>query len=89
MTEPKSRIVPGQRFGLLVILERSKPDKFGNYRFLCQCDCGKKKSVSGSNLSRGHTQSCGCQQGKQKPSPGGFETKNWQSWLCGKTEVTA
>ena len=28
--------------------------------FLCQCDCGKIKSVKSSSLRNGEIQSCGC-----------------------------
>ncbi len=53
----------GQRFGKLVILERdlSKPSGHGKGSYwICQCDCGNKKSIAYSQLSRGRTKSCGC-----------------------------
>jgi len=30
--------------------------------WLCQCECGKTKTISGDALRRGNTQSCGCLQ---------------------------
>lgn len=50
----------GQRFGRLTVLERAKNDKLGRARWLCRCDCGKEKIVSGTNLRSGQTRSCGC-----------------------------
>lgn len=49
----------GQRFGRLLVLERVEVDKKGGY-FLCQCDCGNKKVIMGSNLRLGKIKSCGC-----------------------------
>jgi len=50
----------GQRFGLLTVIKRQQNDKHGTAKWLCKCDCGKTKSVSSSNLLKGHTKSCGC-----------------------------
>lgn len=50
----------GQRFGKLLVLERAENDKFGKTRWLCQCDCGNQKIITGASLSRGLTTSCGC-----------------------------
>ena len=49
----------GQTFGRLTAL------RFDGYRnrdswFLCQCECGKEKSIRARNLKKGQTQSCGC-----------------------------
>ena len=44
----------GQRFGKLIVLERS------NNKWKCQCDCGNIKEVSTGNLTNGTTKSCGC-----------------------------
>ena len=33
--------------------------------WICKCDCGKEIIASGSNLSRNHTNSCGCYQIQQ------------------------
>ena len=43
----------GRRFGKLV-------DRHGASMWLCQCDCGKRRVIRGSRLSRGTTRSCGC-----------------------------
>ena len=49
----------GERFGKLVVIEKME-DKEGYTQFLCQCDCGNQKIVSGSCLKYGITKSCSC-----------------------------
>ncbi len=57
----------GQRFGRLTVI---RPDKYSpkshGTRWLCKCDCGKKKTVLASCLKRGLTISCGCFSSEQK-----------------------
>lgn len=51
-----------QRFGKLLVV--SLHDRAANgLRWLCVCDCGNQKIVSGPHLRAGHTKSCGCLQG--------------------------
>jgi hypothetical protein len=50
----------GQRFGRLVVLDRSGADGSGSAKWRCLCDCGAERLVSGASLRRGATQSCGC-----------------------------
>lgn len=53
----------GQKFGRLTVIERdnSKPKGHGKpVYWICQCDCGKIKSIKADHLRRGYTQSCGC-----------------------------
>ncbi len=54
----------GQRFGKLVVLERTEnyvsPKGLRYSRWKCSCDCRNEVIVVGSLLKRGHTQSCGC-----------------------------
>jgi hypothetical protein len=52
----------GERYGRLTVLRYvGLGPKPGSYRrWLCRCDCGKEREVSYRELSRGHTQSCGC-----------------------------
>ena len=48
----------GQRFGKLVVIDRSKTvNNDGRYEFLCKCDCGREKSIAKNNLKR--TKTCG------------------------------
>lgn len=53
----------GQRFGKLVALHVDTSDSGAQKRatrWICQCDCGNTASVITSNLTNGHTRSCGC-----------------------------
>lgn len=51
----------GQKFGRLTVLEKdaNRITKSGSY-WICQCECGKIKSIKSSSLRRGEIQSCGC-----------------------------
>lgn len=50
----------GQKFGRLYVIKRAKNNKDGRTMWLCECDCGNQRVVSGKCLRNGHTQSCGC-----------------------------
>lgn len=46
-------------FDRLTVLKLD-PNSKNKRRYLCECKCGKIKSIFGYNLSSGHTRSCGC-----------------------------
>lgn len=50
----------GQRFRRLLVIGECPAWKNGNIRWLCRCDCGVEKSISGTALQSGQTLSCGC-----------------------------
>lgn len=51
----------GMRFGRLVVVSNAGRSPNGQYRWICQCDCGQTtKPIDGSNLRRGVIKSCGC-----------------------------
>lgn len=50
----------GQRFGKLVALNSTNKRSGRSMIWTCKCDCGDYTEVSASNLSNGHTKSCGC-----------------------------
>lgn len=51
----------GQKFGRLTVLHKDEEriTKSGSY-WICQCECGKIKSVRSSSLRNGDIVSCGC-----------------------------
>lgn len=53
----------GHTYGRLTVLRKDteRITNSGSY-WICQCECGKIKSVRSSSLRRGEIQSCGCQR---------------------------
>lgn len=49
----------GKKFGRLIVLKRAE-NKGTKTAWLCKCDCGNEKIVSGDKLKTGNTKSCGC-----------------------------
>lgn len=49
----------GQRFGQLIVLEKSFSKNY-KIHWKCQCDCGNITYVPSDKLKSGHTTSCGC-----------------------------
>jgi hypothetical protein len=61
--DPPKRDLTGMRFGLLTITAwggRCGPNKV--YSWACLCECGGRSVSLESNLKKGRTQSCGCQE---------------------------
>lgn len=50
----------GQKFGRLTVICKDEERSKGKSYWICQCDCGNIKSISGANLRNGATKSCGC-----------------------------
>ncbi len=53
------RHLTGQIFGRLTVLSRDRSSRSG-VLWLCQCVCGTQTLVLTTNLTKGHTKSCGC-----------------------------
>ena len=47
---------------LTVVKEHPERTPQGSVQWVCQCECGNSTIVSGDNLRRNHTLSCGCLQ---------------------------
>lgn len=54
-----------QRFGNLVVLKEAGRTNDKKVTWLCLCDCGATKVISGRSLRVGLTKSCGCIHKKQ------------------------
>ena len=74
------KIQVDQRFGRLVVIESSSESRYGERRWLCQCDCGTIKSFAASDLRRGKVRSCGClkRENNSRRTHGGRETKLYE-----------
>jgi hypothetical protein len=60
-----SKDIIGERFGRFLVLAKTENNKWGQSVWICQCDCGKIKNVSGTALRTGKVVSCGC-YGREK-----------------------
>jgi len=47
-------------YGKLSVIKRVENNKHGKSQWLCKCECGGTKIVSGRGLNSGDTRSCGC-----------------------------
>lgn len=54
------RDLTGTRFGRHIAIEPRGVNRWGNYLWLCKCDCGKEHVVPSSKLIQGKSRSCGC-----------------------------
>lgn len=79
--------IAGRRFGRLLVLSRhgTSPDR--HITWLCRCDCGSQKVISGNSIRSGLTTSCGCylneviKRGDNKSSTHGMtSTGTYRSW---------
>ena len=59
---PKGKNLIGQRFGRLIVLEKTNERKHGNIVWKCLCDCGKEHYAYTNLLISGGCRSCGCLQ---------------------------
>ncbi len=58
--KPRLNVKPGDKFGRLTVIAFDHYDKHKRKHFLCRCECGTEKTIQGSLLTSGNTQSCGC-----------------------------
>lgn len=79
----------GQRFGRLTVVGYAGKNKQRFALWLCQCDCGTKRTVRSSSLRCGFAKSCGCLQKETaaaRTTTHGLssrpEFRNWTSMLA-------
>jgi hypothetical protein len=79
--------------GRLTVIERAEVGMDHNARWRCLCECGKSVTISGSNLRRGTTRSCGCLQrqlaavaiAERRTATHGMKgTPTYKSWVNAK-----
>ena len=49
-----------KKFNRLTVIKYSHSDERGEAHWVCKCDCGNMRTVRGSCLRMGRSQSCGC-----------------------------
>lgn len=70
----------GKRFGRWYVISRLNVDNGGEYHWLCQCDCGKVRSVLISNLTSGGSTSCGCATRESVTTHGLSKHPDYDRW---------
>lgn len=76
---PKLIDLTGRKYGRLQVLKRSGNHK-GKPAWLCLCDCGNEKIISGRRLREGTTKSCGCYNRDQPKTHGMSRTRFYTLW---------
>lgn len=62
MDEPAARVYlsHGTQVGRLNIVREAGRNRYGQRKWLCECECGERVAVLEISLARGTTRSCGC-----------------------------
>ena len=70
----------GERFGNLIVIKRLENNKYNRSQWLCLCDCGKQKIISGNSLQTNKTKSCGCLRFKHGHTKYKISSKTFSAW---------
>ena len=76
----------GRKFGRWTVIERAHT-RLGKVRWLCECDCGARYTVSATSLMRGTSKSCGCPRRRQAwnhrhgESGHSFYSAEYNAWM--------
>ena len=68
----------GEKFGFLTVIRKHHQSVNGKARWVCVCECGKEKVVTGDSLRFGQV-SCGCKR-KTRETHGMSSTKTFRVW---------
>ena len=70
---------PGDKIGYWTVLKEDKEcsKKYKMTYYLCQCECGAIKSITGTSLKTGQSKSCGCKNLKYPKDLSGLRIKEW------------
>lgn len=73
----------GRKFGRLVVLGRESVEQ-RHVHWRCRCDCGNEVVVTGNNLKKLHTTSCGCVHSERtiqsNTTHGKSKTRLYRTW---------
>lgn len=80
---PKKIDLVGHKYGYITIKAFSYINKHGKSVWLCKCECGKEKELTGNTLRNKNITSCGCKQ-REKTTKHGL-SKNFRPYniWCG------
>lgn len=56
----RRKLLTGQRFGKLLIIQEGEKPINGQYYCLALCDCGNVTRTMKGHFNAGHAKSCGC-----------------------------
>lgn len=70
----------GKVFGRWFVLEEAGRDNSRNIMYLCKCECGNEKIVSGRQLRRGYSRSCGCLNTESRTKHNLSYTRAYNAW---------
>lgn len=74
----------GNRFDKLEVIALGSRNARGHVQWLCQCECGRQKEITGRNLRSGGTRSCGCLReivtAARSTTHGGASTTEYRVW---------
>ena len=76
----------GRKLGRWTVIERAHT-RLGKVRWLCECDCGARYTVSATSLMRGTSKSCGCLRRRQAwnhrhgESGHSFYSAEYNAWM--------
>jgi len=74
----------GHRFYKLEVIALGSRNARGHVQWLCRCDCGRQKEITGRNLRSGGTRSCGCLReivtAVRSTTHGGTGTTEYRVW---------
>lgn len=65
---------------MLVVLARGGRTSGGQAKWLCRCDCGREKEISGPELRGGGQKSCGCHRPSAHRTHGKTGTPLYRMW---------
>ena len=82
----------GQVYGRLTVIKRAddyiSPSGSRKVQWLCKCKCGKEVIVTGNNLRKGNSKSCGCYNrellAKINLTHNASNTRLYHIWICMK-----
>lgn len=78
----------GRRYGKLLVVARDGFNARGGATWVCECDCGNTRVVTGGCLRQGGTVSCGCYAKVKSIRHGLSRSRSYVSWCSMVTRCT-